>query len=601
MTNETADDPPGSVPTPGDLAATYSATLVDEWVAQGMTDVVISPGSRSTPLAVAFAGDPRLRHHVVHDERAAAYLALGLGRASGRAAAVLCTSGTAAVHFHAAVVEADLAAVPLLVLTADRPPELRGRLAPQTIDQRDLYGGATRWYCEPGPPAAGSAPWWRDLARDAIRRTVGLLPGPVHLDLAFREPLVGTASALPPRDPGGTHEPAAGPTGAAWGLLDEEVGRLATALGGRRGVLVCGERSAGDDLESATLWRLADHLGWPVLADPLSGVRRRRPGLVSSFDSLLRHEAFAADVRPEVVLRIGGLLASRVTNEWLRTSGAMQVGVDRFGRCPDPDGVVSATFTARPSLLAEALLEVLASGAVTACEPAWRERWCSAEERACAALESALLGHGEASEPAVAMDLMRGVPGGSTVVVSSSMPVRDVEWYAPPRGDVRVIANRGANGIDGVTATAIGVALGTAGPTYLLTGDLAFLHDSSALVALRRRPVQLVIVVLDNDGGGIFHFLPQAGALGGGVFEELFATPHGTDLAALAGAHGLPVERVGSRAGFQAALAGASARGGARVVVVEGDRRRNVAVHGRLHAAVARALDQGGVAPRGVR
>jgi 2-succinyl-5-enolpyruvyl-6-hydroxy-3-cyclohexene-1-carboxylate synthase len=379
------------------------------------------------------------------------------------------------------------------------------------------------------------------------------------------------------------------------------VGRLAAALGGRRGVLVCGERSATDDLESAALWRLADHLGWPVLADPLSGVRRRRPGLVTSFDALLRHEGFAADMRPEAVLRVGGLLASRVANEWLRDSGAMQVAVDRFGRCPDPDAVVSASFTARPDLLADALLAVMASGAAPAYERSWREAWSSAEAAASAAVGSALVGHGEASEPAVAMDLMRGIPGGSTVVVSSSMPVRDLEWYAPPRGDVRVIANRGANGIDGVTATAIGVALGTGGPTYLLTGDVAFLHDTSALVALRRRPVRLVIVVLDNDGGGIFHFLPQAKALEGEVFEELFATPHGTDLVALAAAHGLPVERVGSRAGFQAALAGASARGGPRVVVVEGERRRNVAVHGRLQAAVARALDKGRGTSGGVR
>jgi 2-succinyl-5-enolpyruvyl-6-hydroxy-3-cyclohexene-1-carboxylate synthase len=593
---------PDDLPTEGDLAATYSATLVDEWVAQGMTDVVISPGSRSTPLAVAFAREPRLRHHVVHDERSAAYMALGLGRATGRAAAVLCTSGTAAVHFHAAVVEADLAAVPLLVLTADRPAELRGRLAPQTIDQRDLYGTATRWYCEPGPPAAGGAPWWRDLARDALRRTDGFPPGPVHLDLAFREPLVGTAATLPARGSVDAPRAANDGAGASWGVTDEEAGRLAASLAGRRGVLVCGERTACDDLESAAVWRLADHLGWPVLADPLSGVRRRRTGVVSTFDSVLRDPRFAAEVRPEVVVRCGGLLASRVTNEWLTTSGAMQVAIDRVGRCPDPEGVVSVAVTARPALVAETLIGAL--GGRTRCSPTWREGWVAAEELARDAIESSLVGLGEASEPAVAIDLMRGVPSGTTVVVSSSMPVRDLEWFALPRGDVRVIANRGANGIDGVTSTAVGVALGTGGLTVLLTGDLAFLHDASALVALARRPVQLVVVVLDNDGGGIFHFLPQARVLEGDLFEELFGTPHGTDLVGLAGSHDLPVERVESRAGFQAALAGATARTsgrvGARVIVVAGERRRNAAVHSRVQSAVARALEQASGRGRGV-
>lgn len=575
----------------GDLAATYCATLVDEWVACGLRHAVISPGSRSTPLAVAVAGEPRLDVEVVHDERAAAYMAVGLGRAAGLPALALCTSGTAAVNFHPAVVEADLAGVPLIVATADRPPEMQDRLAPQTIHQRDLYGYVTRWYCEPGPPSEGGAPWWRDMARDAFRRSTGVLPGPVHLNLAFREPLVGTATTLTPRDPrsAGTLPSAAeARAGAPWGVTDEALAALTGVVSQRRGLLVCGERTAVDEQESAEVWRLADRLGWPVLADPLSGVRRDRPGSVSCSDSLLRHERFAGSVRPDVVLRFGGLAASRVLNDWLGSLDARQIAVDRFGRCPDPCGVLAGRFTASPAQLAAALLGVEPDPAPAV----WRTRWSEADEAARGAVARALVGIGEASEPAVAIDLMAAAPAGSTVFVSSSMPVRDLEGFSAPRGDVRVLANRGANGIDGVTATATGVALAAGHPTLLLTGDLAFLHDSSALVSLVDRPVDLVLVVIDNRGGGIFGFLPQARALDGDTFEELFGTPHSSDLLALARAHGLPAERVESRAGFQAALAGALVRGGPRVIVVAGDRRRNVAVHSRLQGAVARALDR---------
>jgi 2-succinyl-5-enolpyruvyl-6-hydroxy-3-cyclohexene-1-carboxylate synthase len=212
-------------PSPGDLNVTYCATLVDEWVHLGLSDAVVAPGSRSTPLALALARDDRVRVHVVVDERSASFTALGLGLASGRPAVLVCTSGTAAAEFHPAVVEAHQAAVPMLVCTANRPPELQGTGAPQTIDQRELYGRATRWYCEPGPPAADGARWWRDLAGDTWTRTVGHTPGPVHLDLAFREPLLGEVGALPPRagDRAGDRADAA-PGGPPWGLPDEELG-----------------------------------------------------------------------------------------------------------------------------------------------------------------------------------------------------------------------------------------------------------------------------------------------------------------------------------------------------------------------------------------
>lgn len=576
------DDPQPPTPSAGDLAATYCATLVDEWVALGLRHAVVAPGSRSTPLALALLADGRLRVEVVLDERAAAFVALGAAAATGVPALVLCTSGTAAAEFHAAVVEAHQSAVPMLVVTADRPPELQGVWAPQTIDQRRLYGDAVRWYCEPGPPEAGGAPWWRDLARDALSRTLGVVPGPVHLNLAFREPLVGVPSELPERAAEG---PALPPDGAEWGLTDEELGRLAGAVSHRRGVLVAGVRTARNASESAAIHQLADTLGWPVICDALSGCRNDAPGVVACADLILRDPAAAEILRPEVVIRTGGLLASKVLGQWLAASGALQVGLDRADRVPDPDRQLSRSLVADPAVVAAQL----AGLRPTPASRDWSQRWAAAEASARRAVRAGIDADPDPSEPSVAVDVLASVPAGGALVVASSMPVRDLEWFAPPRPDAWVWSNRGANGIDGVVSTALGVAT-TGRATTVVVGDLAFLHDSTALVALREREVDLVVVVVDNDGGGIFSFLPQRGVLEPEAFERLFGTPHGADLVALAGAHGLPAERVRSRAGLQAALAGARARGGVRVVVVDSERDRNVAVHARLVEAVAASL-----------
>lgn len=595
-----ADPPSSTSPVPGsdgvsaaDVTATYCATLVDEWHRLGLTDAVVSPGSRSTPMALAFAHQPGVRVHVVHDERSAAFTALGLGIGNGRAAALLCTSGTAAANFHPAVVEAHQAAVAMLVITADRPPELQGVGAPQTIDQRDLYGTAVRWYCEPGPAGMDGAPWWRDLARDAWVRTLGTKPGPVHLNLAFREPLIGSPFALPPeREP----LPSSPKPGAAWGVVDEELGQMAAAASGRRGIIVAGTRAAVDDADVDAVLALADRLGWPVIADALSGCRVGHPAVITTADQVLRHEPTAERLGPEFVLRLGGLHASRVLNEWIDRSGATQIGVDRFGLVPDPFHVLARSFPADPA-------EVCRQLASSRAEPApaeWTTSWRTAEVAGRGALDGALRAGGVISEPVAAIEALAAVADRGVLVASSSMPVRDLEWFAPPQDGVRVVANRGANGIDGVTSTAVGVAL-TWAPTVLLIGDVAFLHDTNALIGAHRRGVNLTIVVVDNDGGGIFSFLAQAEALDHDRFEELFATPHGLDLVAVAQSHGVAAERVTSRAGLQAALSGAGLRGGTRVVVVQSNRAENVVAHRALTAAVGAALDAAFRAPMGLQ
>jgi 2-succinyl-5-enolpyruvyl-6-hydroxy-3-cyclohexene-1-carboxylate synthase len=553
--------------------ATFCATLVDEWVAQGLLNAVVAPGSRSTPMALALASRPELQLHVAHDERSAAFIALGVGLASGRPAALLCTSGTAATHFHGAVIESHLSGVPLLVLTADRPPELRDVGAAQTIDQTRLFGTAPRWFHDPGVPDAAAAGSWRSLAQRAWAATSGVDPGPVHLNLPFREPLVADPGALPGR----SDAPHATSLFGVPSPSVDELARLASAIDAQRGVIVAG---AGCSVATDQIAALAAATGWPVLADARSGCRSLTAA-VSTVDALLRNAEFAAAHAPEVVVRLGEPPASKVLGQWLASSGAVQVHVSSRPVVIDPDHVV------RHRVLGSigTVCSVLAAHLRGASGTPWSARWRRADEAALAVLDDRL-GSGTLTEPSVAHTLLRALPAGSSVVVSSSMPVRDVEWYGGRFGDVRVLANRGANGIDGVVSTAIGVAAATGDPTAVLIGDVAFLHDSSALVALARRAVDLRIVVVDNDGGGIFSFLPQATTLPTERFEQLFGTPHGTDLVALAQAHGLPARNVTTVEELQSALSAP----GPSLIRVPSDRAANVAAHDTLHTAISSRL-----------
>jgi 2-succinyl-5-enolpyruvyl-6-hydroxy-3-cyclohexene-1-carboxylate synthase len=555
-----------------DVTATFCATLVDEWVRLGVTHACIAPGSRSTPLALALATQPELRIEVFHDERSAAFGALGVGLATGTPAVLLCTSGTAAAHFSAAVIEADLSGVPMLVITADRPPELVDVAAPQTIDQTKLYGGAVRWFHAPGVPDDANLATWRSLGARAAAEAVGFSgrPGPVQLNLAFREPLLGTAATLPPgRDHGAPwHSVLRGQT-----ISRPELTRaLVSGWEGKRGVILAG-RGCGDP---DTVIALGEQLGWPVFADHRSGCAVAGKS-IRHFDSVLRNDAFASQQVPDVVLRIGELPASKVTNTWVTASGAVIHAFIPPGKWVDPDHR-SGAIIHDPVVLVDivvALQEI----------PRPTRRFSDVWERADAAVSTAItstLGT-SISEPAIARAALAAVPSGGALVVSSSMPVRDVEWFGAHRDDIAVISNRGANGIDGVLATAIGVA-STGRPTVCLLGDVALLHDSSSLTALARRSIDLTVVVTDNDGGAIFSFLPQATALGSERYEQLFGTPHGTDLIALAQAHGLHAQRIEQ-------LGAVRFEPGVHVLVAHTERRANVALHEALTAAARAAVD----------
>lgn len=569
---------------PGSIQAAFASTLVDEWVRAGVRHAVMAPGSRSAPLAVAVAAEERLAVQVVIDERSAGFMALGMGKASGIPAVVVTTSGTAGVELHPAVVEASQSGVPLLVCTANRPPELQGVGAPQTVDQTHLYGASVRWFSQPGVAEAASSWTWRSLAARAVAETLGPPPGPVHLDLAFRDPLVARPARLPPARDGQEPWHSVVATSPAPGADDVEA--VAQLLSGGRGIIVAGA-GLGHDIDEAVA-ALASTWGWPVLADPQSGCRVPGHTTVAAFDALLRHDAFARDHRPEAVLRLGAAPASKVLYQWLAASGARQVLIDPHRAWIDPERTAALVATGDPGAWCRALVDRRRSGGVE--EPAWLASWAEAESAAQGGIDTVLGRHREVSEPGVARTLAATLASGATLVVSSSMPVRDLEWYARPREGLRVLANRGANGIDGVVSTAVGTALATGGTTALLIGDLAFLHDVNGLLGLARRGVDLTIVVVDNHGGGIFSFLPPATELTPDRFELLFGTPHDVDLVALARLHGLGAAAVDEAAQLRPALEEAAAAGGVRVVVAATDRAANVAVHDEIHAAVAAEL-----------
>ena len=565
-------------------AATFCATLVDEWVRSGVNAAFLSPGSRSTPLALALAADDRIALHVFHDERAAGFAALGHGLTGHGPAVVACTSGTAATHFHAAVVEADLSSVPLLVCTADRPAELWDVGAPQTIDQTHLFGRSVRFYAEPGVPDATTASTWRSLGSRVVAETKGWAgrPGPAHLNLSFRDPLVGEPGDLPPGRPDGRPWHQMGAVGLVHGealpAFDQQASIPELSVGGRaiEGVIVAGDGVSDPD----AVLELAARLGWPILADHRSGCRHG-PNAVLHFDALLRSEEFARKAQPAIVLRFGEALASKMLTQWLARTPVEIVSIVDKTRWSDPERRAATLLRghgAPAALLASlpAAVEPAATG----------QMWAEADALAREVLR-APSAETTASEIEVARAVVESVLPGGALVVSSSMPVRDIEWFGPARDDIDVYANRGANGIDGVISTAIGVAL-TGRPTTVLIGDVALLHDSSALIGLGRRPIDLHIVVIDNDGGGIFSFLPQADLLDSSTYEQLFGTPHGTDLASLAAAHDIAATEWSPD---RARGATAETAGGVRMTIVRSTRAANVAEHHRVNRAIVKALE----------
>ena len=557
--------------------ATFCATLVDEWLHCGVRHAVVSPGSRSTPIALEIANRQEIEMHIFHDERSAAFAALGIAKASGVPAILVCSSGTAAVEFHPAVVEAHHSETPILICTADRPAELQGVGAPQTIDQQNLYGVAIRKFVNAEVANDSESHTWRHIARDLFATSLGDVQGPVHLNLRFREPLMGFATNLPPRS-------------ASDAVITKKVAlpssrslrKLNKALESENGLIIAGP----ENYRVESILRLAENLGWPIVADPRSGTRVPNKLVVAGADAILRDEDFSKRLRPDVVLRFGTLPASKVVNSWLSGSGANQVVITTTPSLTDPDRQCSLHIVSDIDELCAGLVSVHSKESVRKRSLSWLDKWVAAEDSAQKAINAALADEPGLTEPGVARAIYALVPEASHLVVSSSMPIRDVEWFGAPRNGLRVHANRGANGIDGVVSTAVGVALATRQPTTLLIGDIALLHDVNGLINLASRKIDLRIVVIDNNGGGIFSFLPQAQTLDEAKFEKIFGTPHDANIKMLAQAHQINTHELTNISDLAEVL---SQRGPwlARVVT---DRQENVKVHERINQMVASNL-----------
>ena len=581
----------------------FGTVLADELARCGLREAVVAPGSRSTPLAMALwelerAG--RVRLHVRIDERSAAFTALGLAKVSGRPVAVLCTSGTAAANFYPAVIEAAESAIPLLVLTADRPPELRGTGASQTIDQVKLYGSAVRWFAEAGVPERrpGQCGYWRSLACRAWAHAagaLGTLPGPVHLNLPLRDPLVPDAPPAPEDSAAEWPEPLSGrPGGAPWTRVDTAGGGAAPLElpWAERGLLVCGD----GDYDAAALVALAERAGWPVLAEPSSGARRG-PNALAGYQYLLASPEFMAAAQPELIISAGRPGLTRPQNELLglaRVPGQSAVRhvvvASGPGRWADPQRAAT-----------EVAAAVRVSGGPGAPPSRWLGTWLRAEAAAARAAAQVLDSWpgrepGEASalsEPEVARELAAALPGNALLWCGNSLSARDIDVLLPARGDIRVVASRGASGIDGTASTAIGAALAHArqrpgSAAFALIGDLSLLHDAPGLALGPQEPrPDLCLVVVNNDGGGIFAGLEPARFAG--PFERMFVTPHGASLEHLAATFGLPYTLAQAPGDVAKAAAATTAGSGLRLVEARTSQGANAALRASLRAAASSA------------
>ncbi len=576
----------------------YVGAFVDELARSGVRHAVICPGSRSTPLALSFAGCETIRVWTLIDERSAAFFALGIAKATGMPVVLICTSGTAAANFLPAVAEAKLGRVPLLILTADRPPELRDVGAPQAMDQTRLYGAHAKWSVEMALPEASATllRYSRTMAGRAVATARARPQGPVHLNMPFREPLVPALMAgaedVESQEMPGAGRPDLQPYVEApsprLALPTDVLASLATSLERHEhGLIVVGPQT--DATLAAPLTRLADRLGYPILADPLSQLRHGsfdHTLVVDSYDAFLRDAAFVQANGPELVLRFGAMPTAKPLLLFLQAHPACrQIVVDGAGGWNDPMLAAEHMLHVDEHLLIDELLARLPSRPrVTA----WTRSWQTTASLTRSTLDEAIALLPEPFEGRVFGELAELLPAGTTLVVGNSMPIRDCDTFlAGSRQPLRVIGNRGVNGIDGVVSTALGLA--AAGEEVVLVlGDLSFYHDLNGLLAAKLHRLRLTVIVINNDGGGIFSFLPQAAYPE--HFEQLFGTPLGLDFQPVVEMYGGQFERVHTWDSFQRAVSSGLESDGLTVIELPTNRASNVTLHRELWQAVSKRL-----------
>jgi 2-succinyl-5-enolpyruvyl-6-hydroxy-3-cyclohexene-1-carboxylate synthase len=555
--------------------AIWGSVFVETLARCGVRMAVISPGSRSTPLTMAFAANPQIEAIPVLDERSAAFFALGIAKRQKAPVALLCTSGTAGANYFPAVIEAQESGVPLLVITADRPPELRDCASGQTIDQQKLFGAHVNFFHELAVPAATlpMLAYLRQTVAHAVERTLSPASGPVHLNAPFRDP-------LPPTEDGSARGLAGAIDEAFFAQLDTvRPVTTASTIWQRpttaRGLIVAGPASPGSaDAYVGKILELSAALGWPVLADVLSPVRTHPAAagkVVTAYDALLRDTTLARDLTPRTVLCVGGWPTSKILRAWVESSGAEIL-------------LVATSAANRDALHGRtrqivAPVESLAMAGERVADEAYFHRWRRAEQAARASIDAAMQRPtallASLFEAKASWMLARHLPEGTPLFVASSMPVRDVEYFWPANGRGQVFYfNRGANGIDGTLSTALGIAHGGERPAVLLTGDLALLHDANGFLLRAKLRGSLTVVLINNRGGGIFEHLPVAQF--DPPFEEFFATPQTVDFAKLCAAHGVEHVLVSDWPQFEKQVSALPTRG-IRVLELRTDRKRDAA------------------------
>lgn len=619
-----------TVPAPQNPTYAYVGALVDELRRSGMSDAVICPGSRSTPLAMVFATHPGMRVWMHVDERSAAFFALGLAKRRNRPVALLCTSGTAAANFLPAIVEAHLTHVPLLVLTADRPPELRDCGAPQAIDQNRLYGTHVKWYAETALPEASNEAlrYIRTIACRAFAQAQAVPAGPVHLNLPFREPLTPAPVAGQPLPPESERDPLAWQgrpdhrpytevyngwhkdttvEGTVWELGD-------TIADCPRGLLIVGPQV--DPASKEALLQLARKTGYPILADPLSqlrGANDEQNLIISSYDAFLRNEHFISLYAPQLVIRFGAMPTSKPLLLYLKryATSCKQVVIDPHHGWEEPTQLAMQVFYAETKNFCVALADLLdyldypgdeeRSRLVKERQArrelsTWAEDWQKVDQVTRQALSAAINDFPDLFEGRVFTELAELLPSGSLLYTGNSMPVRDMDtFFWPQRAELLCLGNRGANGIDGVISSALGASAAgdPSKPAVLVIGDLSFFHDLNGLLAARLHKLNLVIILVNNNGGGIFSFLPQAAYPE--HFEQLFGTPTSLDFRPVVEMYGGTFTRIADWEAFRSAMRSGIAEGGLRVIEVPTERESNVAMHRQLWQVVGKALQQAGL------
>ncbi len=568
----------------------YIAAFVAELVKNGVEDVVVSPGSRSTPMAMVMAEHPELRVHIHVDERSAAFFALGIAKVSQKPAALLCTSGTAAANYYPAIVEALYSRVPLIVLTADRPHELRDVGAPQAIDQIHLYGKNVKWFVEMAPPenTVEMLRYARTVSARAAAMAKRSPAGPVHLNFPFREPLV---PQLDRQDLFELSERKDGFVNVHPGQLvlqEEDCSQIAESLSeANKGIIVCGPMVNADFPEAVI--QLAKRLNFPIVADPLSQLRSGLHDgslVIDTYDSFLKNDDAKRALRPDVIIRFGAMPVSKPLTIFMKeNSDARQIIVDGGAGWRDPSMLSTEMVHCNEVQFCKSVIPYLKSSENNQYAPLWKEINDLTKSKLAEINEV-----DELSEGKLFYQLSELLPEGSTLFVGNSMPIRDLDtFFHFNQKGIRVMANRGANGIDGTVSTALGAAA-LSQPLYLVLGDLTFFHDLNGLIASKQYGIDINILLINNNGGGIFSFLPQAGHPKN--FEKLFGTPLDLDFSHAIKMYGGQYDQISDWGHFISVFKRNKETTGLKVMEITTNRDKNVAEHRELWDSVSQEISR---------